>query len=259
MRTSFVAYKAGPGLTVAGKLSTPYGGAPVGAVLICHGSDGVDARGAFHSAALHEQGLATLEIDMWAARGTLRGAAGRPRSPVETLADAFSGLQFLRAQPEIAPDRIGIMGFSWGGVVTLLSAVKANAERHLGADDGFAAHAAFYPVCWAYDQVPGLELTGLTGAPLMIHTGEADAYDPPGAAQGLIDRLTARAEAPVRGVSHPDATHGFDRDMPAQTINDPFAHAGQGGPVLMAFHPAAAAAARAGTAEFFREALAPRG
>ncbi|WP_374570125.1 dienelactone hydrolase family protein [Phenylobacterium sp.] len=256
MRTSYVAYEAAPGLTVAGALSTPTEGPPAPAVLICHGSDGVDGRGAFHAAALHEAGIATLEIDMWAARGTNRGAAGRPRSPLETLADAFGALKFLRAQPEIDPARIGIMGFSWGGVVTLLSAVKANAEPYLDGQPGFSAHAAFYPVCWAYDAVPGLGLTGLTGAPILIQTGEADAYDPPGAAQALFERLQVRGEAPVRGVAYPEATHGFDRDLPAQTINDPFAHAGKGGPVLMAFHPQAAQAARKEAVTFFLEALA---
>lgn len=255
MRTSYVAYEAAPGLTVAGALATPLDGAVAPAVLICHGADGVDGRGAFHAAALHEGGIATLEIDMWAARGTGRGAAGRPRSPLETLADAFAGLKFLRDQPEIDPARVGIMGFSWGGVVTLLSAVKAYAEPHLGGAPGFAAHAAFYPVCWAYDAVPGLSLTGLTGAPILIQTGEADAYDPPGADAALVARLAGRGEAPVRGVTYPGATHGFDRDLPAQTINDPFAHAGKGGPVLMAFDAQAATAARAEAVGFFASAF----
>jgi len=255
LRTSYVAFEAAPGLTVAGALATPLDGAPAPAVLICHGSDGVDGRGAFHAQALHAAGIASLEIDMWAARGAQRGAAGRPRSPIETLADAFGALKFLRAQPEIDPARIGVMGFSWGGVVTLLSAVKANAEPRLEGQPGFAAHAAFYPVCWAYDAVPGLGLSGLTGAPILIQTGDADAYDPPGADAALVARLKARGEAPVRGVTYAGATHGFDRDLPAQTINDPFAHAGKGGPVLMAFQREAAEAARAEAVGFFLEAF----
>jgi dienelactone hydrolase len=255
-RTSYVAFQAGPDLTVAGKLCTPMEGASAPAILICHGSDGVDGRGEFHAAALREAGFVTLEIDMWAARGTQRGAAARPRSPQETLADAFAALAFLRAQPEVDPERIAVMGFSWGGVVTLLSAVAANAGPRLNGAKGFAAHAAFYPVAWAYDRVPGLELTGLTGAPILIQTGEADSYDPPGAAQALAERLAARGEAPVRWVSHPGATHGFDRDLPAQTINDPFAHAGQGGPVLMEFNPTAASTARTEAVDFFKAALA---
>lgn len=256
MRTSYVAFQAAPDLLVAGKLATPMEGPPLPAVLICHGSDGVDGRGDFHASALHAAGIATLEIDMWAARGTRRGAAARPRSPLETLTDAFAALRFLRQQPEIDPARIGIMGFSWGGVVTLLSAVRANAEPRLGDEAGFAAHAAFYPVCWAYDRAPGFGLAGLTGAPILIQTGDADAYDPPDAGETLTARLQAQGEARVRGVTHKGATHGFDRDLPAQTINDPAAHMGKGGPVLMEFHRSAAEAARTELVRFFTEAFA---
>ncbi|MDB5494109.1 MAG: hypothetical protein JWP86_1446, partial [Phenylobacterium sp.] len=69
VRTSYVAF-ATPSLTVAGKLNTLQDAAgETAAVVICHGSDGVDGRGDFHAAALNAAGIATLEIDMWAARG----------------------------------------------------------------------------------------------------------------------------------------------------------------------------------------------
>ena len=254
LRTSYVAF-ATPALTVAGRLNTiPDAGAPSPAVVICHGSDGVDGRGDFHAAALNAAGIATLEIDMWAARGTARGAAARPRSPVETLPDAFAAKAFLAAQPEVDPERIGIMGFSWGGVVTLLAAT-APAQPLLAGAPGFRAHMAMYPVCWAYEQVPGLSLADLTGAPVLIQAGDADTYDDPDGLDQLLARLPLQSRAVIRGVTHPGAGHGFDRDLPAQTINDPFAHKGQGGPVLMEFHPQAAVAARALTVEFFRETL----
>lgn len=52
MRTSYVSFPtvAEPSLQVAGKLRTPLNPEPdskVGAVLICHGSDGVDGRGGY--------------------------------------------------------------------------------------------------------------------------------------------------------------------------------------------------------------------
>ena len=123
-RTSYAAFssQADPPLTLAGKLLTPVDAEPAPAVLICHGSDGVDPRGQFHADALNAAGFATFEIDMWAARGVKRGALARPRSPIDTLPDAFAALAFMARQPEIDPDRLGILGFSWGGVVALLSA-----------------------------------------------------------------------------------------------------------------------------------------
>lgn len=254
VRTSYVSF-ATPSLTVAGRLNTIHDTAgETAAIVICHGSDGVDGRGEFHAAALNSAGIATLEIDMWAARGTARGAAARPRSPVETLPDAFAAKAFLAAQPEVDADRIGIMGFSWGGVVTLLAATTP-AQALLAGAPGFRAHVAMYPVCWAYEQVPGLSLADLTGAPVLIQAGDADTYDDPDGLDQLLARLPAASQAVIRGVTHAGAGHGFDRDLPAQTIKDPFAHKGQGGPVLMEFHPEAARKARDLTVEFFGETL----
>ena len=261
-RTAYVAFddQAQSPRTVAGTLRVPrLDDSPspgVAAVVICHGSDGVDGRGEFHAAALNDAGIATLEIDMWAARGTTRGAAARPGSPIDTLPDAFAALRFLGAQPEVDPGRIGIMGFSWGGVVTLLSATRRHCDRLRGDAPAFAAHAAFYPVCWAYARVPALALTDLTGAPILIQTGDADGYDAPDGGERLIEALRAAGVDHVRGVTYKGAGHGFDRDLPPQTVVDPFAHQGAGGPVLMAFDPAAAAAARAEVCGFFVEALA---
>ncbi|MFI4934722.1 MAG: dienelactone hydrolase family protein [Caulobacterales bacterium] len=262
LRVSYVAFPtaAQPPLTVAGKLVTLQGedGAPATpgpAVLICHGSDGVDGRGEFHAAALNAAGIATLEIDMWAARGPARGAAARPRSVPETLPDAFAAVRFLDEQPEVDGARIGILGFSWGGVVSLLSATRRWREELGGGAPPLRAHAALYPVCWSYETVPGFSLAELTGAPVLIQAGDADAYDDPDGLDQLLARVPPASRALIRGITHKGAGHGFDRDAPARTINDPFAHKGKGGPVLMAFHPKAAQAAREANVAFFREAL----
>jgi dienelactone hydrolase len=253
--TSYVAFSslADPPLTLAGKLSVPEGAGAgeTPAVLICHGSNGVDGRGEFHAAALNAAGIATLEIDMWAARGSTRGAAARPRSPVETLPDAFGALAFLRAQPEIDPARIGIMGFSWGGVVSLLGAARRFADAWRGDGAGFAAHAAFYPVLWSFMRGGAMSLSPLTGAPVLVQTGSADTYDDPDAGEKFLAFLPAQDAAHVRVITHPGACHGFDRDAPTVTITDPFSHNGAGGPVVMAFDPAAAEASRAEVAAFF--------
>ncbi|MDO8910472.1 MAG: dienelactone hydrolase family protein [Phenylobacterium sp.] len=256
MRTSFISFPTSAGLNVAGLLRTPReAGDPVGAVLICHGSDGVDGRGEYYAGALNAAGFATLEIDMWAARSTSRGAAGRPRSPMETLPDAFGALKFLGEQPEIDPARVGILGFSWGGVVSLLSATKGRADPLRGDLAGFAAHVAHYPVCYAYAADPRMALTDLTGAPILIQTGDIDTYDHPDAGEKLAAALAAQGTAPVRNITYAGAGHGFDRDLPAQTINDPFAHNGAGGPVLMEFNKPAAEAARAEVVAFFTAAF----
>ena len=261
-RTSYVAFqtRADPPLTVAGHLRVPLiePGQParrVPAVVVCHGSDGVDGRGGFHGAALNAGGIATLEIDMWAARGTTRGATGRPSSVPQTLPDAFAALAFLSCQPEVDPARIAIAGFSWGGVVSLLSATRAYAKAYAEPGTAFAAHAAFYPALWSYNRAPGHDFRNLTGAPVLIQAGTADAYDDPEVCAGFLGSLAPADRAHVTLVAHEGATHAFDRDMPPKIITDPYAHKGKGGPVLFEFNPEAAATARANLVQFLQQAF----
>jgi len=259
VRLAYVSFESQAAGTprVAGQLRLPERVNPGPAVVLCHGSDGVDGRGQFHADGLNAAGIATLEIDMWAARGVTRGAGARPGSPVETVPDAFAALRFLGDQPEIDPARIGIMGFSWGGVVTLLASTRRMVEAHAGEGPGFAGHVAHYPVCWAYERVPALNLERRTGAPILIQTGDADAYDSPGAGDRLARLLVSHGEPGEIAVNtYLGATHGFDRDLPAQVITDPFSHQGRGGEVTMAFHPEAANQSRRAAVAFFQRTLA---
>lgn len=225
-----------------------------GAVVIAHGSLGPDSRGPALAAALAEAGIASLEIDMWRPRG-LSGSLDRPKTIPETLPDVFGAFAYLAARGDVDPRRIGISGFSWGGVLSMLTATRAYAERWLGADRRFAAHAPFYPACWIYNAAPGFEFRDLTGAPILLQVGELDAYDPPGTPQRLRDAVEREAPGVLRLVSHAGATHAFDRTEPDKTVTDPFAHGGRGGEVLFAANPEAAARARAAAARFFAEIL----
>ena len=94
------------------------------AVVILHGSGGVDSRGGWYARKLNEAGFATLELDLWAARG-VSGPSTRPKSPMETVPDAYAALALLSARPDIDPARIGVMGFSWGGVKRFCAAASA--------------------------------------------------------------------------------------------------------------------------------------
>src|SRR6476659_3497613 len=96
-------------LTIQGKLSVPvgsqhdngnHGKLKLPAVLILHGSAGIDSRGDFYETALNEAGIATLQIDMWQARG-YNAPGQRPAAIYLTYPDAFSALRFLSQQPNI--------------------------------------------------------------------------------------------------------------------------------------------------------------
>lgn len=227
---------------------------PSAAVVIVHGSAGPDSRGPFYAQALNQAGVATLEIDMWTPRG-VKSPLERPKSIQSTLPDAFGAFQFLASDPAIDAARIGIMGFSWGGVVSMLTATRPYAAA-LGEGARFAAHAPLYPVCWLYNQLPGFEMTDFTGAPIFIQCGELDAYDLPDSGETLARSLTAVAPGLVTVTTYPGATHAFDRTEPAMTATDPMARLGKGGEVLFAPNPEVAAQARAATVAFFSRVFA---
>lgn len=239
--------ETGQPFTVKGKLKIPAAknksdkcsGARQGrpAVVMLHGSGGVDARGDFHASALNAKGIATLEIDMWEARGVV-DVADRPRHPIYTYPDAFSALAYLSSYPGINPARIGVMGFSWGGVITLASATE-NYATAFGGLLRFKAHVAHYPVCYAYNHpfIPNSDFGShagnpLTGAPILVQIGDQDGYDE-GAARcaALKASLLAYEQDLMTVIPYSGAHHAWDRLLVPVTFEDPFAHLGAGGTV----------------------------
>jgi dienelactone hydrolase len=259
-RIDYVAFPtlSDPAIWEAGKLTLPPAaeGTRLPAVVIVHGSAGVDSRGGTYAESLAKKGIASLEIDMWAARSTRRGAQGRPKSVPETIPDAYGALRFLASQPEIDPARIGIMGFSWGGVVTMLAATHRYADPFAAQGLAFKAHAAFYPVCWIYNQLDGYPFRDLAAAPVLIQAGDADDYDETREpCTNLVEALPAPDRDHVRLIIYPGAGHGFDRQGDPIHAIDPFSHRGKGGAMSMTFEPTAAAAARDEVGRFFAQTL----
>ncbi len=240
-------------LEVPAELRLPPG-SKLPAVVVVHGSAGIDSRGKFHIEALNKAGIATLEIDLWKPRG-VTSPAHRPRSVAETLPDAYGALAYLARQPNIDPARIGIMGFSWGGVVTMLTATQPYTDLYMGGGVKFKAHAPFYPVCWVYNRVPGYAFAAFTGAPVFIQGGELDTYDLPDTCTQLVAATEARAPGIATVTLYAGATHAFDRSEPEITVDDPFSHLGAGGDVTFRHHPEVAAQARDAMVAFFKARL----
>ncbi|MCB0414372.1 MAG: dienelactone hydrolase family protein [Bdellovibrionales bacterium] len=242
----FIEYKVpdllNPGqyLTIKGKLKLPKKNCKkrdcrnkkFPAVVILHGSAGIDFRGEFYAQALNQSDVATLEIDMWAPRG-----GARPQLPILTFPDAFGALAYLTFHvPSIDSQKIGVLGFSWGGVMSLAFADIAYTNQ-FGQGLKFAAHVANYPVCYAFNNttVPslpspfdrGTQLLHLTGSPVLIQVGSEDDYDN-GVENcvSLKQTLSGSDQQLVRVKGYEGAYHAWDRLLPEEIIFDPFANEG---------------------------------
>lgn len=206
----------------------------VPAVLILHSTGGIDATGSFYATALNDAGVATLEIDMYEARGVM-SPEDRPLAPIAVYPDAFAALAFLGTVPGIAPDRVGIIGFSLGGVVSLAASEQSYAMAFGGPYLRFKAHVANYPVCYGANQsffglpadVVGTTFQDLTGAPVLIQIGSEDDYDN-GAdpCKALAQEVNPANNNVVQVAEYQGAFHAWDRLMIPITVPDIFANRG---------------------------------
>lgn len=247
-------------LSIAARLRIPTDGpSPVPAVVILHGSAGPSEREGGYAVALNRAGIATLEADQWAARSLEGGADGRPRTVLETLPDVFGALAYLSSrQPTIDPTRVGLMGFSFGGIATVLASTKTYSAK-FGRDRQFAAFMPCYPVCWMYGRVPGYEFRDLVGGPVFLLTAELDQYDnDPGAGDKLVASLPASDRALVSSTTMPSCHHAFDMPDTDMVVTDPSSNRGAGGTAIMRYNPPAAAEAHRHAVAFFQRTLAGR-
>lgn len=254
--TRLVSFSALPsGMPVMGIYRRPVGNAVKGAVVILHGSAGIDSRGQLHALDLARSGIATLEIDMWGARG-LAGGAQRPARVHDTLGDLWGALAWQGQQPQLDARRLGVMGFSWGGVMAMLASTQAHGMPPANVPAP-VAQLAFYPVCWGYNRVPGYDFQTLRGTRLLILAGGLDGYDDdPGACPRLVAGLAEIERAKIKAHVYPEALHGFNMLEPAVRYPDAFAHRGRGGETGSAPDAVAREDARQRVTAFFATHLA---
>ena len=243
---------------VKGDLELPEAkaGGKLPVVLVLHGSAGIDGRGEFHGKALNATGIGTLEIFMFS-RGN-RPRAGRN----ENFTHMYGALKYLASRPEIDPGRIGVMGFSWGGGLSLTAASESITQLFTGGRVRFAAHAPFYPVCWSHlrmtsdPKASGYDrYKTLTDAPVLMFAGGEDDYDEPDTCQKFIASLAETARRHVALKYYPKATHGWDIQDRARVFYENSAALGRGGKVRMTPNREVAEDSRRTVVEFFVQHL----
>ncbi|WP_166822395.1 dienelactone hydrolase family protein [Iodobacter violaceini] len=251
----FPAFGGKTPLDVMGVFRTPQGTGKFPVVIILHGSAGIDSRGAMHAQNLAKAGIASLELDMWGARGLSGGAKGRPDKVHDTLPDLWGAEVWLANQEKIDAKRIGVMGFSWGGVMAMLSATAENGPP--AGVPPLQGNIALYPVCWAYNKVPGYRFQALRATKVLILAGAKDRYDDnEQACPELVQSLEPEYRNQLSVQVYPNAEHGFDMLEKENHYQDPYSHRGKGGESISAPNPEAREDARRRVVSFFNERFA---
>jgi len=206
---------------LSGTLYLPENAAsPVPAIVLVHGTMGIDQRGELYRQPLLEAGIAIFEVDF--KTGIFNGPMDRPK-PDTFLPMAFAALKELRKLPSVDPNRIGIMGFSLGGNIALRTAMETNVKRWMGNDEGFVAFVMFYPVCNHFTKEFEQSGSKLTGDPMIVFYGTEDAFGEDRAVPELKSVLAKEYNFQLDTVEYAGATHGFNLDAPEMTAFDPAA------------------------------------
>lgn len=240
---------AGRPIRLPAVLTLPQGPGPHPAVVLMHGSGGVDGTLASGWAeTFRKAGIATMILDSFRGRGihntVLTMGVDKFHLPTERIWDAHAAATWLRTRPDIDGRRLVLMGQSQGGMVVL------NAQQRIAGIkyDDFAAFIALYPLCG------GTPMNVTYDRPTLILIGAEDDFTPTEQCELLVAyKKEMRDPVPELRV-YPQAVHSFDVPGRGGAIN---AHVD--GRVIMtklAFSPAATRAAEADALEFIRRAFA---
>ena len=230
------------------------------AVVIVNSSPGFDGRSAFYADALNLAGIATLEIDMFQGKGL-------PASPRRNLPHVYQTLDYLSRHPRIDANRIGIMGFSWGGNVSVLASSDELARQYSRGELRFAAHLGLYPACSKHYALvadkPGkwteLEPTvyrRITGSPVRILAAGKNDYDSRDreVCAKFIAALPVEVQRHFSLTVYPEATFGWDSRFSSATY-DASAKEGKGGIVDVIANAVIATQSQQSAVAYFRRYL----
>ena len=241
----FLALQQPPAAAIRAVLRLPPGTARLPLVMILHGSGGVGGRGEHYARQLLAAGIGSLEIDMFTPRniGRGQGTSARPRQ-FDALPDVFGALRFAAANPRVDPQRIGVMGLSYGANLSIMASIDSIGRAYAAGGPDFRAAAPLDPIRFSYD--PDRALARLTGQnfprlPMLRLVGERDDHAADGGASCRRLAMSGPPAAQARMPFHilPGATHLWDTERNS-SYRDPGAARGQGGAVLGVQNRAAA-------------------
>jgi carboxymethylenebutenolidase len=188
--------------TLNGYLAKPAGDGPFPVVLVCHENRGLTEHIKDVTRRLAQAGYVALAVDLLSRQGgsssldasDVPGLLGNT-SPDQFVADFLNGWEYLKSLPYAQADRVGMVGFCFGGGVTWLMATRMPELR---------AAVPFYGPHPAVDDVPNIQ-----AAVLGIYAGNDQRIN-----QGIpaIEQAMAQNSKVYEKVVYPGVDHAFHND-----------------------------------------------
>ncbi len=194
-------------VTIAAELRFPSAGTErVPAMILLHGSGGINAQDVQWAKELNDLGVATLLVDSFTGRGIVSTVGDQGRlSELTVTIDAYRALEQLAQHPRIDPRRIGVFGRSRGAVSALYAGVKRFQRMYMAQGAEFAVYLSFYPAC----SRTYIDDADVGERPIRIFHGTADDIAPVEQCRSHVKRLQA-AGKDVQLTEYAGAYHGFD-------------------------------------------------
>jgi dipeptidyl aminopeptidase/acylaminoacyl peptidase len=101
-------------------------------------------------------GYVVLRIDHRGCGESEASPRGRCVQGIESVVDLSAAISFLRAQPEVDPERIGLIGESHGGAAALMAAALDRGASSVVACDAFGDGGAWLRHMWQAKRGPGV-------------------------------------------------------------------------------------------------------
>jgi carboxymethylenebutenolidase len=192
----------GSGAALQGYLSRPKGQGPFAAVLVCHENRGLTAYIQDVTRRLAVAGYAAFAVDLLSRQGgsqalnvaDIPGVLGNT-PPDQFVADFQDGYRYLQGQTFVQAERVGMVGFCFGGGVTWQVAIHMAELR---------AAVPFYGPLPPADQVSSIQ-----AAVLAFYGGKDQRIN-----QGIppIEKAMQENHKIFEKVIYPDADHAFHND-----------------------------------------------
>ena len=203
---------------IAGELRLPRPGPEkLPAVVLLHGSSGINSRQDRWVQELNSVGLATFLVDSFAGREIVNTVNDQSQlSSFAMMIDAYRSLAILRQHPRIDPNRISVIGFSKGAIASVYSALDRFRKMYAPGEATFAAHIGLYTPC----QTTYREDDKVSSRPIRLFHGTADDWTSIAPCRAYVARLK-KAGADATLTEYEGAHHAYD----AYTLEKPFVYA----------------------------------